>query len=102
MEYLPPNNIVAGACKDSLQTCRNAQLPKLLTRKPKSGKHKVGDTFDDVEGDKDNENVDEGNPVKENNDDESDSVKDHEEDDDVKTEGINVNIDEGNAAEDIN
>lgn len=93
MEY---SNIVAGACKDSLQTCRNAKLSKLLTRKPKSGKHKVGDTFDDVKGDKDNENVDEGNPVKENNDDESDSVKDHKED------GINVNIDEGNAAEDIN
>lgn len=90
MEYLPPNNIIAGACKDSLQTCRNARLSKLLTRKSKSGKHKVGDTFGDFE---DNESVDEGNPVKENNDDESDSVKDHKEDDDVRTEGINVNID---------
>ena len=50
----------------------------------------MGDTFGDFE---DNESVDEGNPVKENNDDESDSVKDHKEDDDVRTEGINVNID---------
>ena len=63
MKNLPPKNVAAGVYKDPLQTWRSAKLSKLMTERQKVGKHEEGDTVDDVDSNKYNDNFDKGDPV---------------------------------------
>ena len=74
-----------------------------MTERQKVGKHEEGNTVDDVDSNKYNDNFDKRDPVVQNKeDDESDAIKGKKENDVVEVEGISENVDEGNDVEDIN